>query len=235
MPSNAAGIEGSTPIGYAADYSSYGTLADGRTLPHICAPGTGVISSYSSQYLAANSAEVAQCSGMTTFNGKDYYWMVSQGTSMACPYATGVVALWLEADPTLTFNDVRDIMAKTAITTDGMVEPTVKWGKGKLNALAGIKEVIARGSSGVDGITVGNDTDNAIITSADGGKSHTVFMPGASSLTLELYTLAGTLAARSHSAGDTATISAEGAASGVCVLRAVSAEGKTISEKVVIR
>ena len=38
------------PYDQVSGFSSYGTLADGRSLPLFCAPGAGIISSISSYY-----------------------------------------------------------------------------------------------------------------------------------------------------------------------------------------
>ena len=62
---------------------------------------------------------------------------------MAAPVATGTVALWLQADPTLTPKEIRDIMIETA-TTDSYTQSgkAIQWGAGKLNAYAGLVKVL---------------------------------------------------------------------------------------------
>ena len=37
---------------------------------------------------------------------------------MAAPFVTGAIALWLQADPTLTPAKIRDIFSRTAINND---------------------------------------------------------------------------------------------------------------------
>lgn len=139
------------------DFSSYGTIYDGRNLPDICAPGAGIVSSYSSYYSGLSTASMS-----AHYEGTNYYWGQMQGTSMASPFAAGTVALWLEADPTLTVEDVRDIMKQTA-KRDSYVEAgdQVQWGAGKLDALAGIIEVLKRSNAGVSSITA--DDESALV------------------------------------------------------------------------
>ena len=47
-------------------------------------------------------------------------------------------ALWLEADPALTVDKIKDIMSSTAIKDNNVTEATV-WGAGKVDAYNGIK------------------------------------------------------------------------------------------------
>lgn len=120
-------------------FTSYGVLYDGRSLPDICAPGAGIASSYNSYYSRSESMDVARY----TYNDRTYAWQVEMGTSMATPFLAGVVATWLQADPTLTVSKVRDILKKTA---DPLVGNSVQTGAGKLNAYNGLKEVLSLGA-----------------------------------------------------------------------------------------
>ena len=95
--------------GMIAEFSSLGPTADGRVKPDITAPGNQIISSYSS----AQFYDSGICDN-TTVNGKKYYYGYMSGTSMATPFITGVLATWLQANPTLSPNDVRNIFKKTA-------------------------------------------------------------------------------------------------------------------------
>jgi hypothetical protein len=70
---------------------------------------------------------------------------------MAAPVVSGIIALWLQAAPQLTTNDVRTIIANNSITASPVSDsflfygttystpPNVKWGYGKINALAGMQ------------------------------------------------------------------------------------------------
>lgn len=142
-----------------SDFSSYGTTFDGRVLPEVCAPGGSLMSSYSKYYidhedLADSKKLVARYEGKT----RNSYWNEMQGTSMAAPFVSGIIATWLEADPTLTLAEIKDIIKRTS-THDAYtaIEPH-RWGAGKINALAGLKEILNL-SAGVSDITI--DDDNA--------------------------------------------------------------------------
>jgi subtilisin family serine protease len=135
-----------------ASFSGYGTLIDGRKLPHISAPGNYIVSSISSYY-NENKAETYAVDKQE-YNGRTYYWGAHCGTSMACPYATGVVALWLQANPTLTIEDVRKIAQATAITSYDDITDS-RWGAGEIDAYAGL--TMASDMAGVDNVTANDN------------------------------------------------------------------------------
>jgi subtilisin family serine protease len=102
--------------GTLSTFSSYGTLIDGRELPHVCAPGASIISSSNLYYTNYYSSQLPEGQLQARYTGekRNSYWQVAAGTSMSSPYVAGSIALWLEADPTLKFKDVIDIIEKTA-------------------------------------------------------------------------------------------------------------------------
>ena len=87
-------------------YSSYGTLRDGRVLPHTVAPGAPLISAGSRPFLSLYPYH-----RHLRMNGTQ--WLSEAGTSMSSPYVAGYIATWLEAVPTLTLDDVTDIIARS--------------------------------------------------------------------------------------------------------------------------
>lgn len=97
-------------------YSSVGPTLDGRRKPDVMAPGTNVVSSSSSFFLENNPEGSAVTMDVEhfTYNGRTYAWHCDSGTSMSCPAAAGIIALWLEACPTMTPQDVLDVIAKTS-------------------------------------------------------------------------------------------------------------------------
>lgn len=135
-------------LGDIASFSSKGPTADGRMKPEITAPGCYIVSAVSSHDATLGSLDIARYG---TWNDKNYYYAYMQGTSMAAPVVTGILAGWLQANPKLTPQEVRDILKKTAVrdaytgTTPTEGNPT--WGYGKIDAWNGLKESISLASS----------------------------------------------------------------------------------------
>ena len=123
--------------GDVAYFSSYGVDCNGVNQPFITAPGHYVISSI-------NGYDSYQSSTwQTTYNGQTYKWGQMSGTSMATPCAAGVVALYLQADPTLDVDRVKDIIAETATAyPSSSTSPVLSRGHGIINALAGIEYIL---------------------------------------------------------------------------------------------
>ena len=162
-----------------AYFSSYGTDCNGVDHPFITAPGHAVIApinkldtySYSSTYL--NS-----CEYNTTINGQKDYWDAMSGTSMATPIAAGVVALYLQADPTLDVNGVKDIIRNTATAYTNPKSPDKQRGLGIINALDGIRYIVEKSGLvtpvATEATEVGTNAFTANWTACDNATSYTL-------------------------------------------------------------
>ncbi len=128
-------------IGQISSFSSMGPTADGRMKPEIVAPGSSIVSS-----LPNTSAVLQKMDKAEEFeiDGVKYYYGYMQGTSMACPHVAGVIATWLQADPTLTPEDIKEVFTHTAIrdSYSGWEQPNNTYGYGKINAYAGLLYVL---------------------------------------------------------------------------------------------
>ncbi|MDE6266358.1 MAG: S8 family peptidase [Muribaculaceae bacterium] len=134
-------------VGQIAYFSSYGTLVDGRKLPLVSAPGAVVVSAVSSPYLE-NGGSFSPLVESRDYEGKTYCWGAEAGTSMSAPLVAGGLALWLQADPMLSVDDVKRILLETSPLPHDAVEPG--WGGGMFNMYAGLKMV--RKESGLDNV-----------------------------------------------------------------------------------
>ncbi len=211
-----------------APFSSYGTRFDGTKLPIIAGPGMGMISSYSHYYMQAHPSEQTTASASVTKGNRTSWWAEMSGTSMSSPFVAGVMALWLQADPTLTIDEVKEILKVTAKQDEFTAAAPHRFGYGKIDALAGIRHIL--GTGGVADVKVDND----ILVNEVSRGCYEIFAAGAQQVSAALYSLNGALAASVTANGDTASLSTDGIASGVYVLRA-SAGGNTVTRKVVVR
>ncbi len=130
--------------GDLAEFSSRGPTVDGRIKPNITAPGNYVVAavnSFSADLMPGGNRE-DELVASTNVAGKTYYYGGMQGTSMATPVTSGVVALLLGLDPTLTPDRVKTILGENAIK-DGFTGAlpgtgTNDWGRGKIDAQASL-------------------------------------------------------------------------------------------------
>lgn len=212
--------------GEVAYFSSYGTLDDGRRLPHFCAPGNMIVSPISSHYVENMSAEArGQLAAKTTIDGKDYYWVSECGTSMSSPYTAGVIACWLQADSSLTVDDVIEIAQSTAQTDfSDIADP--KWGVGNIDAHSGLLKVLER--AGVGNVLV--DNEYRLILSNVGDRRFIVEVPQCEINAVELYSIAGQRVCVSHDS----TIDVNASPPGVYVIRVKHSKGVSV-ERIAIK
>ena len=133
-------------------YSSYGVSINGVAQPTVTAPGTNVVSSLSHYTCNQEIAEWMQWQG--------YPYGAMSGTSMSCPTVSGIIALWLQADPTLTLDDIKEVLAATSRNDEFTVDNPIRWGYGKIDAAAGI-EYIKKATTAVNSI----ESDKPVVDS----------------------------------------------------------------------
>lgn len=201
-------------LGDISPWSSRGVTVDGRALPHVTAPGAAIVSVKSTPYVSVygNDDEIVY---KVDRDDRTDYWGIGYGTSMSSPAVAGAIALWLEADPALSADDVHDIIAATSRREDVMDADLVAWGAGKIDVEAGLREVLARRAS-LAGPSV---LPPSLISWRLSGESLEVAYAGADIFDAALYDIAGRCVARGSGSEGKATLRV-GSMPGVYVLRA---------------
>ena len=126
-------------IGFLSAFSAAGPTIDGRLKPEICAPD---------EFVAGAMSRGAAEYGRTviwpdTTNTYSRYAM-GTGTSVAAPITTGLIALMLQANDSLSCAEAVQILESTAIKdqfTGPLAAPDNHWGYGKINALGALSAI----------------------------------------------------------------------------------------------
>ena len=180
--------------GQLSPYSSTGPAMNGIMKPQVTAPGDNIISSYSSFYIEANPDANDLNSDVEHFDyqGRTYAWNANTGTSMAAPVVAGVIALWLEAKPDLTPQEVIDALSHTARHPDSSLDyPNNEYGYGEIDAYNGLLHIL--GASRIDGISH-HQPQLLRIGYSNGQLQLNCDTPPTAPLHVSIYSLGGTLA-----------------------------------------
>ena len=170
-------VTGQKPkVGDVSDFSSYCIADDnGKARPTLLAPGQSVNSAYNLYDIVSftekgepndfidpdiNHSLVPELDQVYGGGRKHWYGAMS-GTSMSCPHAAGIVALWMEADKSLSVNKIKKLMEETCVkyTVDKCPSKDIQQaGYGLIDALAGLKKILA--STGIERIEAGQQADD---------------------------------------------------------------------------
>ena len=198
------------------NYSGRGWDALAYRKPDLVAPGTDIVS----------------CNGNLRRDRRGGYrepYVKKSGTSMATPVVTGIMALWLQADPTLTIDDVKEILKETALNDEFTQASPHRFGCGKVDALAGIKKVLGIGA-GVNDVIA----ESEILVSETGTNQFNIFVPSAQAISARLYSMSGAQVAAIDAQANDATLDASALPAGVYLL-SVKAGSASRTLKIAIR
>ena len=177
----------STPVGSIAAFSSIGPTLDGRIKPDVVTPGVNIIASANSHYADGYGNTLV---ASTPFEGRDYPWVAASGTSMATPMMAGIVALWLQANPELSPDDVKRIVRESGHPI-GDIVPNNTYGYGLADAYAGLLNILGLPSAIAQ---LSQHQPSALtIRPADGGIRLQFDQAPTQPFTVRLYTLSGQL------------------------------------------
>lgn len=202
--------------------SSYGTNTfTGERLPHVIAPGYNVVSAINRYYNDRYNVFCAE----TEYNGVTYNWKEASGTSMATPFVTGTIALWLQADPTLTVKDIKKVFKETNTYPDDILalpendQQRLQWGGGMIQPLEGLKYVL-NNKAGVSAPTA----DDMLIENY--GTEIRVFLPGRNIITATIYTVYGSAVASATAHGNETAIATDNLPRGLYILEVHTGSGR---------
>lgn len=204
--------------------------------PAVLAPGASIMSALN-KYAPGFDKNNAAYSNR--FNNKVYHYGYMEGTSMATPFVAGSIALWLEANPQLSYTDVLDILKETSTKHADMEGEawTPTYGYGLINVYEGLK--LALKKAGKDPLTAiervsGSTAPVTFHTTAT--QWQILFNNPERTATLEVMSLDGRSLYRqqlsSIAQGDEVNIPTDRFTPGVYVLQ-VSTSGAKIAQKMV--
>lgn len=123
--------------GSILDFSSYGTMPNGVTQPTVSAPGVFVVSSWN-HYNIDDDEKL-----LDNMLWQGYPYSAETGTSMSCPVVSGIVALWLQAKPDLTVEDIQRILKESARNDEYTMANSLRAGFGKVDASRGLEYILS--------------------------------------------------------------------------------------------
>ncbi len=127
--------DGQVVLGKISPFSSLGPTRDGRRKPDVSAPGQYVTAALADQSELASSDDRAQVNARL---------VTIEGTSMAAPAVTGLIALMLQKKGTLDVAQARTILIQS-VRSDAHTGPNNTWhpayGFGKVDVLAALNKL----------------------------------------------------------------------------------------------
>ena len=182
--------------------SSVGPTFDERIKPDVMAPGTNIISSYSSFYLENNPDATDISSDVEHFDwyGRTYAWNSNAGTSMASPALGGAVAIWLQANPQLTPEDLRGIFSRTCRHYDPtLTYPNNLYGYGEIDVYRGLLDILQ--ISSVEGISQHQPERMRVVPCGSGRLRLCFDEAPVGSISVKVYSIGGTCVDEQHLQG----------------------------------
>ncbi|MBQ0074252.1 MAG: S8 family serine peptidase [Prevotella sp.] len=179
-------------IGERSSFSSCGPAQHVVIKPEVMAPGAAIAAAMSDAYYKTGKNDT-RVIDFTEQDGVKYPWAIEGGTSMSSPVVAGIIALWLEADPTLTKEKIMDVIEHTSKqTVSGLSYPNTQYGYGEIDAYKGLLYVL--NMSGIDGLSEKHlDKSVSVVPQGDGTITITLSQESTTTLPVRIYNTGGQL------------------------------------------
>jgi subtilisin family serine protease len=176
-------------LGQWASFSSTGPTMGGLSKPDIVAPGCNVISSYSSYYMETHPTKTDDFVAYATIGDRTYPWGGNSGTSMSTPVVAGAVALWLQANPLLTREDIIGVLQRTSRHPEEQLDyPNPKYGYGEIDVYRGLLDIL--GVTAIQGVSM-HQPQGVQFSMTDGRLTLTLAHQPMTAMRLTVYTTDG--------------------------------------------
>lgn len=179
--------------GLRMNASSTGPAMNGLMKPDVTSAGYNIISSYSSFYMENEPADYFKNHVVNRFKffGRYYYWLAESGTSMSCPTVAGIIALWLQANPTLTRQQIIDVFSRTCKHPEPSLSyPNNEYGYGEIDAYRGLLDIL--GASNIEGLS-SHQPEGVRFQPVTGGLRLIFNQQPTVPITVRIFSLTGTL------------------------------------------
>ncbi len=243
-------IDGKTysySVGSANDISNFSNLGPflgNQPKPTVAAPGAVVKAAISRYDGGFDSKDLSIVDVIKVDVRNSYYYAGMTGTSMASPVVAGCVALWLQANPKLTYENVLEILKTTSkrdVYTQGGFntgddEWNDRWGYGKIDVYEGLKLALKMGAEAGINKIVSPESPITLQKGLDEWK--VLFNNNESFADIALYTTDGRPVWRKSITqprqGEEAVISLRGTTPGAYLIRINTSAG-TLTRKVLVK